>query len=367
MVVWSETTSPRVATLVTGKFPNAVYDGDLNEDEKYWLPHMIYEDPGSYAIPCNGRLNAYAKESDADDWADVGIFQGRKLHAPGVFNTYLKNEWYIPHDVPDGEFILSFTVRNVKCPKLLKPTTVPRASFPTAGACVVLYFNAMALYPDQSTGWVFDWENPSYDTPPKNATMEVFGVRWGYDISTGVWRTLLYHPLYHIICDVTTHDRDIHMLLNTFEMKDLEWYGFTIDLSPCVRDLCQYIFEWFAIHGGAPGGRGLWGILGLRLYTVRLSVEPIGCDYAAQFDSVSIQLTNPRRFGDLNMDGVVGNDDLERVKSVYGKTHWDSDWESSGAKYVDYMLHYDGVVDDNELDVVTRNLGWQWSPKIIYI
>jgi len=33
-------------------------------------------------------------------------------------------------------------------------------------------------------------------------------------------------------------------------------------------------------------------------------------------------------------------------------------WESSGASEIDWLLHYDGEINDDDIDVPNRNFGW---------
>jgi len=43
---------------------------------------------------------------------------------------------------------------------------------------------------------------------------------------------------------------------------------------------------------------------------------------------------------------------------MYGKTQWYPDWKSSGASEIDWLLHYDGEINDDDIDVPNRNFGW---------
>ena len=41
----------------------------------------------------------------------------------------------------------------------------------------------------------------------------------------------------------------------------------------------------------------VYAIIGCRLYTVKLGIEVIGCEYKAEFDYVKIEFTNQKSFG----------------------------------------------------------------------
>jgi len=74
-----------------------------------------------------------------------------------------------------------------------------------------------------------------------------------------------------------------------------------------------------------------------------------------------------RRFGDVNMDGIISDADYEGIKECYGKKAGDPEWERCRA----CDLNDDGAVDLKDLTMCARNQGltieeWKKRDKLSF-
>lgn len=232
--------------------------------------------PPSYGTISGSYFNTYAQESNCDLWGNVITSQGAIIHNDGYWRNDPIEEWYIPFDVCDGEYILATTVRQAGAPTFLAQPYPPVATHATAGVCVFFGFNLEIERIDGSRYWFFDWEDPDPWGEPNNFLLEIFYVRWIY--VDGQWNQYTHWVPYDCFATRTNRDVDWHRFTNEHAMPSPNVnYGFTDDIGYYCREAMDHWIALVKVYHDPLAYR----ISGMELRHISTANEVVGCVWDA--------------------------------------------------------------------------------------